>query len=153
MTGSLVRPLTPVLLALAALPLLMLQSRLVPVDLVFLLLLAVAARSGAWPATLLGGWGGLLMGALRGNVSLPMGLLYALVGFLTGAYCETSGRERWLDLTCLVAGLTLMVSAGEAALLLAMGLTLDTARNQVIPQLICNLALGLPILLLMPERR
>ena len=135
--------LSPLLLVLAvACQATVLQGRL---DLVFFLTLGMARLRGCWGGTLTGWLGGLLTGALRGNLSLPMALLYGLVGFLAGIYFENQ-RPRWLEVLGLVAGLTLLMAAGEGILMLWLGLPLEPARALILPALGLNLVALTPLL-------
>jgi len=114
-------------------------------DLVFILTLAASRLAGSWTGTLLGWWAGLLTGALRGNLSLPMAFLYGSIGFLSGLYFERN-RPRVLEVGLLVAGLTLLLAAGEGLLLRWLGLPLEPARSLVAPSLVFNVAVLTPLI-------
>lgn len=119
-----------------------LPSGLTP-DLVFVLVLGASRLAGIWAGTLLGWWGGLLTGALRGNLSLPMALLYGSVGFLAGLYFERE-RPRVLEVGLLVAGLTLLLAVGEGLLLRWLGLPLH--GELLVPTVVLNVAVLTPLL-------
>ena len=88
-------------------------------DLCLLLTLFCGFRWGAAAGSAGGLWAGVLVGAMRASASLPLALLYGLVGWLAGLHRERTS-ERW---TYPIAGLTLiaLLAALEGHLSTLMG--------------------------------
>lgn len=63
-------------------------------DLVLLISTFAGLAWGAAGGSAAGLWGGVLVGAARGGLSLPMAFAYGLVGWLAGLHGERT-RDRW----------------------------------------------------------
>lgn len=88
-------------------------------DLCLLLTLFCGFRWGAAAGSAGGLWAGVLVGAMRASASLPLAVLYGLVGWLAGLHRERT-NERW---TYPIAGLALiaLLAALEGHLATLMG--------------------------------
>jgi hypothetical protein len=135
---------------------LILQSTLLagrlPFDVGFALTLLVARRWGLGAGTLLGWWSGLLIGVLRGGLAFPMALVYGVVGFIAGAYLDAVGPVKLAESVALVATASLLLAVGEAAVMLSLGLSLDSAGALVLPSMLAQVAVLSPPLTLLRRR-
>lgn len=120
-------------------------------DVLLLTLLAVALLRGAVAGAVAGFFGGLLVDVMTLDTLGVGALLYALAGYWTGRYGETTGRNRAHAPLLAVLVLTIAIAFAGFGLHFLLGEEVSARRalvESLIPSVVLNLLLGAPVLAL-----
>ncbi|MBI3924281.1 MAG: hypothetical protein HY319_01955 [Armatimonadetes bacterium] len=112
-------------------------------DFVLLLTLACAWWRGIPGGAAAGFWGGLLMGAARGNLCGPMAVIYLAAGWLAGAYLQE--RDDRVALLWLGAAATVIVCGLEAGLMAVLGFSYSVGLAALAELALCHSLLLAPV--------
>jgi rod shape-determining protein MreD len=117
-------------------------------DVLLLSLLAIALLRGAVPGAVAGFLAGMLVDVMTLDTLGVSALLYALAGYWTGRYGETTGRDRAHAPLLAVLVLTIAIAYAGFGLHFLLGEEVSARRALVetlIPSLALNLLLGAPV--------
>jgi rod shape-determining protein MreD len=117
-------------------------------DLLLLVLVAVALLRGSLTGAVAGFFGGLLVDVTTLDTLGVSALLYALIGYWTGRYGETTGRDRGHAPLVAVLVATVGVAYGGYGLHFLIGDDISARRalfDTLLPTLALNLLLGRPV--------
>ena len=117
-------------------------------DVLLLSLLAIALMRGAVAGTVAGFFGGLLVDVMTLDTLGVSALLYALAGYWTGRYGETTGRDRAHAPLLAVVVATIAIAFSGLGLHFLLGEDLSARRalfEALLPGLALNLLLGGPV--------
>jgi rod shape-determining protein MreD len=117
-------------------------------DVLLLALLAIALLRGAVAGAVAGFFGGLLLDVLTLDTLGVSALLYALAGYWTGRYGETTGRDRAHAPLLAVLVVTIAIAFAGLGLHALLGEDVSARRalfEALLPGLALNLLLGGPV--------
>jgi len=117
-------------------------------DVLLLSLVAIALVRGAVTGAVAGFFGGLLLDVMTLDTLGVAALLYALVGYWTGRYGETTGRDRAHAPLLAVAVATIAIAFSGLGLHFLLGQDVSARRalfDALLPGLALNLLLGGPV--------
>jgi len=117
-------------------------------DVLLLSLLAIALLRGAVAGAVAGFFGGLLIDVMTLDTLGVSALLYALAGYWTGRYGETTGRDRAHAPLLAVLVVTIAIACSGLGLHLLLGEDVSARRalfDALLPGLALNLLLGGPV--------
>jgi len=117
-------------------------------DVLLLSLLAIALLRGAVTGAVAGFFGGLLVDVMTLDTLGVSALLYALAGYWTGRYGETTGRDRTHAPLLAVVVVTIAIAFAGLGLHALLGEDVSARRalfDALLPGLALNLLLGGPI--------
>jgi rod shape-determining protein MreD len=117
-------------------------------DLLLLSLLAIALMRGAVTGAVAGFFGGLLVDVITLDTLGVSALLYALAGYWTGRYGETTGRDRAHAPLLAVVVVTIAIACAGLGLHFLLGEDVSARRalfDALLPGLALNLLLGGPV--------
>lgn len=117
-------------------------------DLLLLVVVAVALLRGSVAGAVAGFLGGLLVDITTLDTMGVSALLFALAGYWTGRYGETTGRDRSHAPLIAVGAATLAVAVAGYALHFLVGDDVSARRallDALVPALVLNLLLGQPV--------
>lgn len=117
-------------------------------DLLLLVVVAVALLRGAVTGAVAGFFGGLLVDVTTLDTMGISALLFALAGYWTGRYGETTGRDRAHAPLVAAGAATLAVAVAGYALHFLVGDDVSARRalvDALAPALVLNLLLGRPV--------
>jgi rod shape-determining protein MreD len=117
-------------------------------DVLLLTLLAIALLRGAVTGAVAGFFGGLLVDVMTLDTLGVSALLYALAGYWTGRYGETTGRDRAHAPLLAVVVVTIAIAFAGLGLHALLGEDVSARRalfEALLPGLALNLILGGPV--------
>lgn len=117
-------------------------------DVLLLALLAIALLRGAVTGAVAGFFAGMLVDVMTLDTLGVSALLYALAGYWTGRYGETTGRDRAHAPLLAVLVLTIAIAVAGFGLHFLLGEEVSARRALVetlVPGLALNLLLGAPV--------
>jgi rod shape-determining protein MreD len=117
-------------------------------DVLLLSLLAIALLRGAVPGAVAGFFAGVLVDVMTLDTLGVSALLYALAGYWTGRYGETTGRDRAHAPLLAVLVLTVAIAYAGFGLHFLLGEAVSARRallETLVPGLALNLLLGAPV--------
>lgn len=117
-------------------------------DILLLSLLAIALLRGAVAGTVAGFFGGLLIDVITLDTLGVSALLYALAGYWTGRYGETTGRDRGHAPLLAVLVVTIAIAFAGLGLHALLGEDVSARRalfDALLPGLVLNLLLAGPV--------
>ena len=117
-------------------------------DILLLALLAIALLRGAVAGTVAGFFGGLLIDVMTLDTLGVSALLYALAGYWTGRYGETTGRDRGHAPLLAVLVVTIAIAFAGLGLHGLLGEDVSARRalfDALLPGLVLNLLLAGPV--------
>lgn len=117
-------------------------------DVLLLALIGIALLRGAVTGALAGFFGGMLLDVMTLDTLGVSALLYALAGYWTGRYGETTGRDRAHAPLLAVLVVTILVAYSGFGLHFLLGEEVSARRalfETLLPGLALNLILGAPV--------
>jgi rod shape-determining protein MreD len=120
-------------------------------DVLLLALIGIALSRGAVTGALLGFFGGMLLDVMTLDTLGVSALLYALAGYWTGRYGETTGRDRVHAPLLAVLVVTILVAYAGFGLHFLLGDDVSARRallETLVPGVALNLLLAAPVVAL-----